>query len=969
VTRRALIIGLGMHTEALLQAARTVFAAHDRLDDVRLIWLVPSSLSRKPDDVEVFPLELNRDALNQLYYHPNVRAMSTLNWKSWRERIPSNRLWGKLAAYRHLYSLQERLNKLSVDLATDDAKVNYYLLAHLHDPFASGALLDCAYLLNQLAVQMGGSVYGMLLLPGITGDPVVKQDMGEDDDLLRQATAYAALRELNFALGEHSFYDAHHDKVMLSPKKKEVFNESPFQTGDCYLIGGRRDEKLQKLDYDKSIPANCARWMYLQTCTLMKDRIERSTRGHVTAFAVYVPQAGTREAEIDAPDPVIAALLRRITRGEGVPRDTSAVDYWFDLHLEDHRIDDSAVEMAVNSLGAVDDERGSADRIELLELQFNDAIIEVSRLEEMWSRGVSQQLDAAMRTLNPSDADSPLAKIRRDTGATLYLLQEYYRAVLNKSDALYEDHAGELERLEQLARTRRNMLTEQRDRYRYAAAPFTSPFNLTLFLTVVALGVFLILVEQGLLGLLIMIGGFILIRSIQITFRGGRLRDARSAYIRAQRNLLQTQIALVEQRVTCAYIFELGQYLHKVLRGDVEDTRAERIVSYLNGLAGRLTRRLAIQNTATSTTLEVSETKWQQFAPTLTNKLWMLLNADPCVMKGDPLPDKDEQIRKEVRLLAHSENLLRPQEAETEALGKLIGQMGERTAPTLMFKETAIGEGERDYELRSVAFADWNPLLIEELTTIFQRYGLHPERLYTTEEYTRLMRLVGSDMSIIDDRLEQPMLREISVNVRYNIPISALLDIQTWRNAYMNKIQVMLDGRIVTFRGLLHPTRLGCATADLTRNFKGAGFDDDLRFLPETGMIVAIFMRCHQQDVLVNRIIEHLQLFRRGNAMPSLDELSGAISEAENVIPMLIQRCQDENMTPEQASGTLKHFLRAVSADDLKFSENCADWELWLLEWLRGLADSERPSDRSLRVAIALLCRYLTRLDGGEGTA
>jgi len=103
--------------------------------------------------------------------------------------------------------------------------------------------------------------------------------------------------------------------------------------------------------------------------------------------------------------------------------------------------------------------------------------------------------------------------------------------------------------------------------------------------------------------------------------------------------------------------------------------------------------------------------------------------------------------------------------------------------------------------------------------------------------------------------------------------------------------------------------------------------------------------------------------------MPSLDELSGAISEAENVIPMLIQRCQDENMTPEQASGTLKHFLRAVSADDLKFSENCADWELWLLEWLRGLADSERPSDRSLRVAIALLCRYLTRLDGGEGTA
>lgn len=956
MTRRALIIGLGQPTRSLLETSRKVFEKHDHLEDVELLWLTPFfSEDSPPKELNAEPaLKLSREKINQLYYQPEIRAMSAMNWKSWKKRIASNRLWGKLAAYYYLPDLQQRIFALGDKLASSDGtNVNYYLLAHLHDPFASGALLDCAYLLNHVTIRRRGSgrVYGILLLPGIAGDPVTAGDQPETNaQKLRQAICYASLRELEFALSERSFFANHHPAVTI-----EVTNESPFQTGDCYLIGGSRDEKQQTLNYD-DIQRICARFIYLQTCTTIQDRINASQPGCISTFDIYVPQASTavEKAELRTEaesDPLAAYLLRRIVRAEKIihPPDVRVVDKWLKPQFDD--VSRQNYLNAFNNLGVSEGESSPAQQLIDFETQYAAVIAEIEPLEKTFNQRASEQKREAVSDLDPSRPQSPLYKLREMPGATLFTLNNCYQDVLKHVDTLYIDQLEAINRLQQTAQAQRLALSEARNRFRYASMLFNSPFNLLVALTLFSFAAFLFAAGEGIWGIVVGLGGFILIRSAQVIFRGRRSREALRIFIRAQQDILQTQVALIEQIAVGAYLSEIRQCLSEWLRADNGETQVHQMIVTVSQLADRLTPNESIA--ADSYSSSISDAAWQQFAPKLTRRLWEEFASQNGELNTD-------MLRRVTRQLAHSEGLAEPRASETEMLAKIIAQMSGRLASALPFIPLQIHEDERNVMLRIAAFANWDLRLINRLQQDFYAHKLEPESLYHPKDPRS--GIVMDPHNIAPDVLEHP-LDIVSIFVRYNIPFSALRDISMWMQQYDLQCQAKIEDRYYMFRGLMHPTRAGVAIPDILRNPQHQYRSESFRSLPELAMVVAVLLHLVDDHARHEEIYDELNLFRRTNRRPIIDELSGALSENEDVIPRLLIQAEIEfgDCSVEEV---WNHLMKRIKTRPPKFSEEYADWEIWIIGQLDALSKSARESDQPSRTRIAQLVHLLDSLEG-----
>ncbi|MBN2303662.1 MAG: hypothetical protein JXQ72_04255, partial [Anaerolineae bacterium] len=297
--RRSVVVGLGYASEPVLARIAAEFRARgaaawngpagagefDEIDDqgmtgdLRLLWLLPGSPPEAmPDPVPVtgpgdridlapfaLDLALTPADLSKLYYQPEVCTWSGPNWREWGDAIRYNRLLGRLALYHHRRRVGDRVIALINHLSRQDSlPLNLYLVAPLVDPFASGAMLDVAYLLDRIAVNRNARVYGLLVLPDTAGLPFWSDEQdssplavsdgegvqGDEADIaanLGYATAYAALRELNFVLGPRSFYQSHHPEPGY---RIERTDESPFQSGDCYLLGGHLDEARRSIDWD-----------------------------------------------------------------------------------------------------------------------------------------------------------------------------------------------------------------------------------------------------------------------------------------------------------------------------------------------------------------------------------------------------------------------------------------------------------------------------------------------------------------------------------------------------------------------------------------------------------------------------------------------------------------------------------------------------------------------------------------------
>jgi len=285
--KHALVIGLGQQAKGYLDALKP----HDAT--MRTFWLADDS---KAD----FPLNLKKDDLSYLYYtDETVRAWSSANWWGWQDThgllSEELRLSGKLALYQHHQKLDNALlaeiNKL---YSGQDVRLVVYLIAALHEPFASGALFDTAYLLHKLARERKGRLFTLLLLPGIVGE---KAPMPEERQL-QGATTYATLRELAFLLGNPSFYQPH-PKLRIKHNGL-IHNRSPFQSGDVFLIGGESVgdaeggfRALQETDAHKIASA----FVKLHSHTHLGDYLPHAERGsgRVSTFGLISQPAAQQE--------------------------------------------------------------------------------------------------------------------------------------------------------------------------------------------------------------------------------------------------------------------------------------------------------------------------------------------------------------------------------------------------------------------------------------------------------------------------------------------------------------------------------------------------------------------------------------------------------------------------------------------------------------------------------------------------
>ena len=264
---RALVVGIGYDTLPILKQVIAQFQINNSADYVNLLWLSERDAEHEAS-IRRVDLSINQTILNQLFYEKDTRTWSGPNWQAWGQTLASNRVLGKLAIQHYLRILHDTIltaiNHLSKG---DNSRIKLYVIAHAHAPFASGMILDVAYVLHKLALTQGNSVYGMILLPGMQDDPLLLNPDDDNDQRLNAATAYALLRELHQVGSMRSFYKNHHKDIAVNSH-----NMSPFQTGDCYLMGGEQKEPYAPLRYDDAT-ANIAVWIYLQTATAMSDKL------------------------------------------------------------------------------------------------------------------------------------------------------------------------------------------------------------------------------------------------------------------------------------------------------------------------------------------------------------------------------------------------------------------------------------------------------------------------------------------------------------------------------------------------------------------------------------------------------------------------------------------------------------------------------------------------------------------------
>lgn len=272
--RQAIVVGLGEKTQHFLQEIDQRFM-EPKVSSMRTLLLTPTKfddpVTKKGSRVL---MTLSEEQLRQLYYDPHVRTWSAANWGKWGAALLDTRLFGKLAAYAYLDEIYKCIKKLDDEMAQHNRQIDYqsasvpldlYLIAHLSEPFASGALFDIAYMLDHYASFVRGMnrsvrVYGLLMLP----NSATTEHQGQSF-----AVSYAALRELALVQGGYSFYENHHFTPNLDIKHE---NHSPFESGGCFVVGGDRNEGGGPMD-NNILETQLIQWITICSFTDLGDHI------------------------------------------------------------------------------------------------------------------------------------------------------------------------------------------------------------------------------------------------------------------------------------------------------------------------------------------------------------------------------------------------------------------------------------------------------------------------------------------------------------------------------------------------------------------------------------------------------------------------------------------------------------------------------------------------------------------------
>ncbi len=955
MARRAIVIGLGLETESFLVETLDQFGKQHAEREIATLWLTPYPAASS--QLTNFSLQLDYDRLNRLYYDEHVKVWSGPNWKGWKEGLASNRMLGKLSIYEYLPAIREKVIEIISALSENSSRrFNFYLIAHLHDPFASGAWLDLAYLLNSLARDQNGRTYGVLLLTDTPGDPLFAANDTEEDKRLRRATCYAALRELNFVSTPPSFYTPHHPDL---DQKMRVENVSPFQSGDCYLLGGALDEASCTLDYER-IRRNCAQFIYLQSVTSAGESIQPSNvnRGLISSFGLGVASDYKRVTDNEKTDRLVSHLLRRMLGTPVLSDPITSADGSFQGWLKPSfaNIQREQFNTAKANLGVIaaadanqPTKRPAAERLSMLNQLYFSAVARLKEVETQQAEAAAVYLAEAKRELDSLSVESELYRLRQSRGLTLKKLGSQYQALLARMRQKYTDEKALLIQAEQQVETLTNALRSAQNRFRFVFVQDRNLIDYGLFgLLSTFFAAFMVvsgLVVWGWIWPLV--GGIAAFSSIRL-YLGRLQQQTEERYVNTQRELITLQQQIVDRRILCAYLYELLETLKDMLHAPSGVLRTEALEEVIQQLVAQSDERHKQANRSShnghspATKMAgldeqwLSDAEWERLAPLLIDELWIAscLDAD---FNAGKLQDVVGQFAYKHQLLKHTAD-------DVSRLKEVMNAADDQTACMLAIKDAFVRESERD-NLRKVAcLVNWGKL---------------PE-LQETQIFLRRPQLTSVDLSNDQGRsYDVPGKVVIMIRVRKNIPLRALQNL--WGEQYRICCKVPNSEPPLVLRGLLHPTRVGIASPDIMAEPLAA-----MRDFPPLVMALTVFIRYLGTADLLQSLAAELTLAYEPAAKPPLDfdELCGALQENLPVVLRLLEGATAAYPAEDASPDILVAIETMFDKTPPKSSELYADWEVWTVNMIRNAIQPERPSRRDLRNAKALLwlCRLYTYL-------
>jgi len=179
-------------------------------------------------------------------------------------------------------SLEVLRQKTEFQARIDKTGLEVFIIGALDEPFASGAFLDLAYLIDWILSFETGARFqyhtnGILFLPNYRWDGA--------DMPVREADTYAALKELDYYTSQRRYTSDFRTRL-------DFTRDSPPFNQRCYLVETTNEELRTLPDLDQ-LTAMVAEWLYRYLTTSLRARFQqhgsdfvgRTSEGRVTAYS------------------------------------------------------------------------------------------------------------------------------------------------------------------------------------------------------------------------------------------------------------------------------------------------------------------------------------------------------------------------------------------------------------------------------------------------------------------------------------------------------------------------------------------------------------------------------------------------------------------------------------------------------------------------------------------------------------
>jgi hypothetical protein len=862
---RTLVIGLGDFTKDILDQVYDQFAAAQALAHLRLLWLrsndeffpAPPALpdcGALPDQPEFYVINRPvKDALSSLYYSVDeTRIWCAPHWKRWTwGELRSNRVYGKLWIQEQLPTIEKALDGLLATAETEQtadaaaltrSALSVFVIAPLVDVFASGAWLDVAYLAQQHFPPKSTNdvrVSGILLLP--TPDQVLDDGgAGGEDRGLIDAITYAALRELQPLLQVPSFFNNHHRLQPINVK-----NAAPFVSGDCFVLGGSRNEQD---DPNQPLRAaavidHCVKLIYYTARAVPETpAVVEARRGTlsdapveaifpripyyqitdvngVASFGMYqhadAPHEGDREhtAVLFAlVDQLLGAAQGARARSE---EQTNAAE----------RVAHGLQELFRSTQGKINDPRRErellapfAERTRVLspdeqDAQYTDAVRRLTDYEQLWLAGYHDLIadagdDLTQRVESLAHAEDTLTLVKQSLNLIRAQLERRERDAQTAYADKLEQTQAVIHRLQvDRARRRAFSLTNRWQAGRESGALSRSWMLLALLYGLPALLVITVLFFSfnarwmDLPRLLLALGGA---GAALIYARRARPDPALQEVIRSQQEQLQReQISLIDLRQQHAFWRDVLDLFNRLRIDEVGAAEIDALHASAMALRQQLDGRLNASDSRDDAPQREVEREWGR----MRQPVWSILTAWTATARSV------ETLEQTLRAFAIDKRLIRVDDSTLRAAVNQLASARVRAACLLQPDDQHISFPAHLHGLNRAPSGSGIVIRSGFVNVKTGDFLPIPEAKFSGNA-------AASTLTIAD--LPQPLdqYRAAAIRVRGGIPLAALADVPAWYRSYNARGEFLPDAPDATRvrqRAFFHPTRAGLASPDLIR--------------------------------------------------------------------------------------------------------------------------------------------------------